>query len=510
VARTRPASWKREAGSVADLNQPRPERAQRGEGRTGLTAAWLGFALAGLFLYPLAAALADNPFYLQWQLRNLAETVIAAVVLAVAFSAGVYYSWPHLTRRSNAVLAGLSLFPIASLLAGVLQQLPFDAALIRAWENPALRYGLPVGVVAMLAIVFVRWPVVFGRWLRRGLLAVSLVALVAARVFIASAWSEPVTTSVERTSGSVGTGCRSILALLFDELSSPYIYDGANLAWNHLSADATHYRQVTAPGRETLISMPGYLAGRSLHDVRVEGNGFMEIDSENQPKPFDARAPDGLFATARRAGLRTEMAGYYLPYCEWLGDLVDSCESYSFYNVAGVRTGFSPLHPIETTLILWPRQFPFGLIKNPPFARLQRDLVARTLAYAQRPLDPRVPTFRFVHFSIPHLPFVFDAEGFNPSRDPLRTSPDDLYVRQTQYVDGLVDAVLAHMRAEGSYDRTTLVILSDHGFRFGGRDRDPRHIPFLVKEAGQTEGRGNDEPHQAAELLRDLVADSCR
>ena len=482
---------------------------RRIDGRRGLTAAWLGFAFAALFLYPLAAALADNPFYLQWQPDNLGETVVAAVVLAVAFSVGVYYSWPHLTRRSNAILAGLALFPLVSLLAGVLQQLPFDATLIRAWENPALRYGLPFGVAAALTIVFLRWPVVFGRWLRRGLLAISLIALVSTRVFVASRWAPPVTTSVERATHG-GQTCQSILAVLFDELSYRYIYDGTNLAWNHLSAEATHYRQVTAPGAETLISMPGYLAARPLRDVRVEGNGLVELDDENRPRPFDARAPDGLFATARRAGLRTEMAGYYLPYCGWLGDLVDDCESYSFYNVAGVRKAFSPLHPIETTLILWPRQFPFGLIKNPPFARLQRDLVARTLAFAERPLDPRVATFRFVHFSIPHLPFVFDADGFNPSRDPLRTEPDDLYRRQTQYVDRLVDELMAHMKTQGSYDRTTLVILSDHGFRFGGRDRDPLHIPFLVKEVGQTSGRGTDQPHQAAELLRDLVADSCK
>ena len=438
-------------------------------------------------------------------------------MLAVAFGAAVYYTWAPVTTRSNAALAIIAAFPIASLLAGVLQQLPFDAALIRAWDHPALRFGLPLGLVTAMVVVFLRWPLVFGAWLRRGLLAVSLVALVATRVLVVSAWGTPVTTVIDRPTarGESGASCRSIVALLFDELSFPYVYEGTTIrpefaALRRLASSATQYLRTTAPGGETLISMPGYLAARALHDVRVEKNGFMELDAENHPKPFDARASDSLFSTARRAGLRTEMAGYYLPYCAWLGDLVDGCESYSFYNAAGVSSGFSPLHPIQTTLILWPRQFPFGLIKNPPFARLQRDLVVRTLAFAERPIEPQTPTFRFVHFSVPHLPFAFDEQGFNPPFDPLRSDPDDLYTRQLHYVDRLVDAVVTRMQKDDSFDRTTLVVLSDHGFRFGGRDKDPRHIPFIVKEAGQRAGDQDVEPHQAAELLRNLVADSCK
>ena len=39
-----------------------------------LRSAWLGFALAGLFLYPLAAAIDSDPYYLQWQPAHVAET----------------------------------------------------------------------------------------------------------------------------------------------------------------------------------------------------------------------------------------------------------------------------------------------------------------------------------------------------------------------------------------------------------------------------------------------------
>jgi hypothetical protein len=169
---------------------------------------------------------------------------------------------------------------------------------------------------------------------------------------------------------------------------------------------------------------------------------------------------------------------------------VDACRSFSFYSVSTVHEGFSPLDPILTTFVLWPRQFPFGLLKNPAFARFQRELVEETQAFARRPVPAGRPVFRLVHYSIPHLPFVFGPDGYDPPLDPLRTTPDTDYVRQLGYVDRLVGELLAALRESGMYQSATIVLMADHGWRFEGRERDPLHIPFIVKMAGpQRSGR---------------------
>ncbi len=266
---------------------------------------------------------------------------------------------------------------------------------------------------------------------------------------------------------------------------------------------------VRAPADETLDALPGYLAGRQVSQVRVDGMDLMELGTDGQLTPFSPVEATGLFATARRLGYRTEMAGYYLPYCSLLGDLVDVCRSLSFYNASGVDDGFSPLNPIDTTLILWPRQFPFGIVKNPPFARLQRGLVGELSAFARRTLDESQPVFRFVHFSVPHLPFVFDENGYNPPLNPLHTSPDDAYLRQLRYVDRLVGEVMATMERDGTFERSTFAVLADHGFRFGGRERDKLHIPFIVKRAGQTARSDVATPQRGEVLLTQLVEGSC-
>jgi hypothetical protein len=500
-------------------------------GRRGLTAAWVGFTLAALFLYPLAGALADDVFYLQWQRRDSVAALVALALLWLPCAVAVYAIWPLPTasdarqqsparrsgRGTTLALMAVAALPIASFLAELLQQLPNDGALIHAWENPLIRLGIPAALLLLLATALALFPAALGRVWRAVLLALSPVALlVVYTITTAAYYRHPVVVRDAPPPASVSSRCGSVVALLFDELSFAYLYDGSAVKRDYpairaLADTATQYLHVTAPGHETLVSLPGYLAVRHFTDVKVEAGRLVSIDDAGQVAPFSAREPDALFASARRAGLATEMAGYYLPYCELLGDLADSCQSLSFYNVARTGAGLSPFDALRTTLVLWPRQFPFGLLKNPPFARLQRGLVEHLAAFAGRPLPgPSGPVFRFVHFSIPHLPFVFAAEGFRPPFNPLHTSPDDAYVAQIGYVDRLVGDLMDRMKRAGSFDRTTVIVFSDHGFRFGGREDNPVHIPFIVKHAGQTVRQDVLEEVRGEELLRDQVVGACR
>jgi arylsulfatase A-like enzyme len=152
---------------------------------------------------------------------------------------------------------------------------------------------------------------------------------------------------------------------------------------------------------------------------------------------------------------------------------------------------------------------PFGLLKHPPFARHQREMVAELSAFARRPIGQRPATFRFVHFSIPHLPYVFGEEGFDPPFNPLETSRDDGYAAQVLYVDRLVGELMDDLKRAGAYDGTTIVVLADHGYRFGGRKRDPLQIPFIVKRAGQQSREEVRAERQGEVLLREILQDSC-
>ena len=484
-----------------------------------LVSAWLGFALAALFFYPLVVALDTDVYYLQWQRSDSVEAVVVIALASLVFAALVYAIWPRSGRGPLLALIAVALLPLASLAAGLARQLPFDDALRELGDNRLLLFGGAALIGAFVAGGIALWPAGSARWFRRLLILVSPVSLVVVEGLMTSVvQGRPVivsTNSEPAVAASEASACKPVLALLFDELSFSYLHDDANQvreefpAIRAFASRATNYLSVAAPGPETLVAMPSFLAARHLRNVRVDRALMRELGEDGEWIPFRTDAPDALFPAAKRLGFRTEMAGYSLPYCEMLQGLVDECQSLSFYNVSSVDADFSLMDPVLTTLILWPRQFPFGLLKNPPFARLQRELVAKTTAFASRPMTGNQAVFRFVHFSVPHLPFVFDANGYDPPFNPLRLSPDTAYVRQIGYVDRLFAGIIDGTRADGTFDQTTIILLADHGFRSGGRERNALHIPFIIKQPGQRERRDVSDPVPGELLLEQSLRDSC-
>jgi hypothetical protein len=477
---------------------------------------WLGFSMAALFLYPLAVALDSSPYYLQWQPRHTAEAFAAVALLAPVLALGVFATWNRTTRLGHLALFGVAFLPMLSLAAGVSRQLTFQTWLIQVWESSPAGLWASGIVLLGLSVLLVRCYESAGSWLRWLLLAISPASFLVVKGLLLALAFPLLPLDIDRAVAAteINPRCSSVVALLFDELSFAYLYDEAGVRGEfpsiaRVARGATNYWKASAPADSTLTSLPGFLAARRMEKIEVDQFDMKELSSVRGPVRFSAVERDGLFATARRVGLSPEMAGYYLPYCDLLGETVDVCRSFSFYNTATVEPGFSALHPLKTTLIMWPRQFPLGLFKNPPFARHQRRLVERSTAFALRAIDPSRPVFRLVHFSIPHLPFAFSQDGFDPPFDPLRQVPDTAYVRQLSYVDQLVGRVVREMEQANTLDRSTLVVLSDHGFRLSPRERDPLHIPFIVKHAGQRERVDITEPAQGEKLLVGLLGSAC-
>src|SRR4029079_3394615 len=142
-----------------------------------------------------------------------------------------------------------------------------------------------------------------------GLLAVlSPIAIVVLLPVISAAAKPPTVVAVHRPVGAhdASSSCTPVLAFLFDELSFAYLYEGREIrpefpAIRRLAARATHHLAVSAPGRETLIAMPALLAARPVASIEIQGDTVMEGSGETAV-PFNARSPDGLFATAQRLG----------------------------------------------------------------------------------------------------------------------------------------------------------------------------------------------------------------
>ena len=140
--------------------------------------------------------------------------------------------------------------------------------------------------------------------------------------------------------------------------------------------------------------------------------------------------------------------------------------------------------------------------------------------------DPQ-PTLYFAHSLLPHEPYIYLPSGQQFTDEPrlhgmLPTGrwmsdpwPVTLAYRQhlvqVGYVDAVVGRVIARLKAEGLFDRTLLVVTSDHGasfrpgFPFKGLQGDTiaemAAVPLFVKAPGQRTGAVDDRNVQSVDIM---------
>jgi len=204
---------------VADPDDRRPVTR-----RECAEAAWLGFALAALFLSPLAFALDGNAYYLQWQPSHTKEVAVALPIVATVL-AGLLVATRRLDGlRGATALAAIVSVPLLSFAVAIVRDLPVARVLIPFWERPVIRYGVPLLTGGVIAGVLFGWPDTFRRGLVSALRFLSPVSLVVCGLFVGPGTRPGLVVFADRpnptAAGATGPGpCSPVLALLFDELS---------------------------------------------------------------------------------------------------------------------------------------------------------------------------------------------------------------------------------------------------------------------------------------------------
>jgi hypothetical protein len=132
---------------------------------------------------------------------------------------------------------------------------------------------------------------------------------------------------------------------------------------------------------------------------------------------------------------------------------------------------------------------------------LHRAEYVRILEDAKRAATDRDLDLVFVHWPIPHHPWIYDRVRGDFSLDRENTYLDNL---------ALVDRTMAELRAAmeraGTWDETAVLVTADHSWHdspaFNGK-RD-RRVPFILKLAGQSRGIEYRKPLKTV-LIHDLV-----
>jgi arylsulfatase A-like enzyme/Tfp pilus assembly protein PilF len=119
-----------------------------------------------------------------------------------------------------------------------------------------------------------------------------------------------------------------------------------------------------------------------------------------------------------------------------------------------------------------------------PIEQVQRD-GAESEAIAERWLGQQRSSrvFAFLHINEPHKPYVPPAQygGYEP------------YDGEIAYADEIIGRLIKYLKSHQLYDRSTIILLSDHGEGLGDHGEEEHglfiydesiHVPLIVKQAG--------------------------
>jgi arylsulfatase A-like enzyme/Flp pilus assembly protein TadD len=214
-----------------------------------------------------------------------------------------------------------------------------------------------------------------------------------------------------------------------------------------LAADGLVFERAYAHSPQTLPSHTSLLSGRLPFETGVRGDAGFVVKAGERLLPQMLR--DRGFAT---------------------GGVVSA---YLLRKETGISRGFEffdsempPALPDEST------------------ERVHRD-GSESEAVAERWLDQQRSqrVFLFLHLYEPHRPYA----------PPEQYAGYDPYDGEIAYVDAIVGRLVQHLKDQQLYDRSTIILLSDHGEGLGDHGEQEHglfvydetiHVPLVIKQAG--------------------------
>ena len=270
-----------------------------------------------------------------------------------------------------------------------------------------------------------------------------------------------------------------VIIVLFDEMDFRLAYSerptGIVLPeLDRLRGEAFFASQAFPPGRKTEVSVPGLLAGRPVTWDRRRGTDTLLVRFAGTSDTVSWADQPNLFDRARALGYNPGVVGWYHPYCRLFTSRLTRCFWLPHKGAifrAHVRGGL----PQQMLDLFWSLN-PLG-----DRGRHIADHVG-LLAEARAAVADTSLGLVFVHLAVPHYPPIYDRE-------------DDELTALNYHINGYYDNLVLADRTLGVlrraleeadlWDRSTVVLTSDHSRREGERDW---RVPFVVKLAGQRAG----------------------
>lgn len=451
------------------------------------------------------AYLAEGRPPLTYVWATLLSILLIAVSLFALWSIVEVILGPHLDpagRRLRVLLHGVVLLGVSMLCMSALVRSRAVWALLPVW-GVALLFPPSARLLARLCRTCA-WSALFLPWLLLNTL------------YSWARYPLPVETKANVTPSDPSPPER-LVWIVFDEMDSRAVFENrpARLrvpALDRLRQGAIYATNAHAAGAWTLDVLPALWLGRPVAQAEESGPRDLFLRFADGPDAVTLPVPDTMFAKARALGHTLAIVGWYHPYCRLFGHLTVRCASGSspeafeplrqstFASERGAPA--AALDLLGWTLLRKPSEVVEGALAPRRIAQ-ERSLVLPTRMAALYDRlhqvavdvvsDPSV-SFVFVHYPIPHLPAV------RHPRTSTGGSADSAYLNNLTLADKSFAELRERLEAAGLWERTSILVTSDHGLRPDvwkylqewteeldaiTRGKATATIPFLFKKAGQ-------------------------
>jgi hypothetical protein len=311
-----------------------------------------------------------------------------------------------------------------------------------------------------------------------------------------------------------------IVWLVFDEMDQQMTFEKRPAGVELPALESFRRRAFAAshaypPSRWTLTSMVAMFTGRLVSEARfIRPNELLLTWNDTGERVEWSRQPT-VFSRARDAGYNTAYMGMYYPVCRVIGESLTAC------SWQAVLPGTLAEHMDRHYQILMravPFQEKLGPLRRVANVRaesmLRRKAAAaylQILATAKKAAANPDLGLVLAHWPVPHHPGIYDLfkKDFTGGGD---------YFDNLLLVDRAVGEIRAALEGANLWDRTTVLVTSDHWWRpeqwraEGGESsemaalagRQDYRIPFLLKLAGQDQSY-TYEPAFNTVLTHDLL-----
>jgi len=304
--------------------------------------------------------------------------------------------------------------------------------------------------------------------------------------------------------------------IIFDEMDQRVAFNERPFSLelpelDRLRSESLEARRATQTAGFTGLAMPILISGRSYRQSEIKGASRLDVIPENSSEHLDWAREHTIFHRAREMGINIALSGWFHPYCRIFGDQMVNCFAASTSHAA--RALLREQHASQEgvarmTGLLFQLQFENlkdiyrfdGLSgsENLKDAYLQSQqqqeyFQIRDHAYADA-VDPRIG-FMMFHFPAPHMYAIY-----NRWRKDFTLDSTIDYLDNLALVDRTVGELRSRLEAAGLWDRTSLLITADHGFRpdlwrgrYGWTQNMERFsergasqlVPFILKLGGK-------------------------